>query len=571
MADPIPQPTLYEIHAAASLPPGGKEEVGNKAWNLMRMAKAGLPVPAGFVLPTEWCRLHRAGMLDPDALRRTLDVGIARLEAANGLGFGAPRRPLLVSVRSGAAASMPGMMETVLDIGLNAQTIDGLTLHTGNPRLGWDSYRRLLIGFAEVVAGLPVAPFDALEAAALAEGDVASVNELDHASLRALVRAMLARYRELAGMGFPDEPREQLACAVLAVLQSWDAPKAAAYRRLNGIDDDAGTAVTVQTMVYGNADGLSGAGVGFTRNPATGAHEFYFDFQAGGQGEDVVAGRQVIGDALRLARVLPRVWAELQEACISLEALFRDAQDFEFTVQARRLFLLQTRRAKRTDWAALRIAVDLVSEGLMTPDEALASLDGVALDRIARSRFESPLPSPLAHAVVAGFGVTSGLIALDSEAVARMATDGEAVVLVRRDIATSDIDGLARSSGVLTALGGRTSHGAVVARQLDKVCLVSCPGLGIDLDRRTCRIGGQELREGEAISLDGNDGAVYRGAFAVVSEQPAKELATVAGWLKAAARETVQPSSRHPAGVKAATDRPARTPLPSRRQPGPSR
>ena len=528
MADATPQPAIYEIHAAASLPAGGKEEVGNKAWNLMRMAKAGLPVPAAFVLPTEWCRLHRAGRLDPGALRRTLDVGISRLEAANGLGFGAPRRPLLVSVRSGAATSMPGMMETVLDIGLNAQTIDGLTLHTGNPRLGWDSYRRLLSGYAEVVAGLPVAPFEALEAAVLAEDDVASVNELDHASLRAL-----------AGAAFPEDPREQLARAVLAVLQSWDAPKAAAYRRLNGIDDDAGTAVTVQTMVYGNADGLSGAGVGFTRNPATGAHEFYFDFQAGGQGEDVVAGRQVIGDALRLARVLPRVWAELLEACTSLEALFRDAQDFEFTVQTRRLFLLQTRRAKRTDWAALRIAVDLVSEGLMTPEEALTSLDGVALDRIVRSRFELPLPSPLAHAVVAGFGVTSGLIALDSEAVARMATDGDAVILVRRDIATSDIDGLARSAGVLTALGGRTSHGAVVARQLDKVCLVSCPSLSIDLERRTCRIGGQELREGEAISLDGNDGAVYRGAFAVVTEQPANELATVAGWRKAAVRETV--------------------------------
>ena len=539
MADMIPEPAIYEIHAAASLPGGGKEEVGNKAWNLMRMAKAGLPVPAGFVLPTEWCRLHRAGRLDPDALRRTLDVGISRLETANGLGFGAPRRPLLVSVRSGAAASMPGMMETVLDIGLNAPTIDGLTLHTGNPRLGWDSYRRLVAGYAEVVAGLPVAPFDALEAASLAVSDAAGVNELDHASLRALVRAMLVKYRELAGVAFPEDPREQLMRAVLAVLQSWDAPKAAAYRRLNGIDDDSGTAVTVQTMVYGNADGLSGAGVGFTRNPATGVHEFYFDFQAGGQGEDVVAGRQVIGDALRLARVLPRVWTELQEACVKLEALFRDAQDFEFTVQARRLFLLQTRRAKRTDWAALRIAVDLVAEGVITPKEALESLESVAIDRIVRSRFQLPLPPPLARAVVAGFGVTSGMIALDSDSVARMAAGDEPVILVRRDIATSDIDGLARSAGVLTALGGRTSHGAVVARQLGKVCLVSCPGLTVDLNRRTCRIGDQELREGEAISLDGNDGAVYRGAFSVMTEQPEKELASVAGWQAAVARETV--------------------------------
>ncbi len=537
MADLTPEPAIHEIHAAASLPAGGKEVVGNKAWNLMRMAKAGLPVPPGFVLPTEWCRLHRAGRLQPDALRRTLDIGIARLEAATGLGFGASRRPLLVSVRSGAAASMPGMMETVLDIGLNPQTIDGLTLHTGNPRLGWDSYRRLLAGYAEVVAGLKVAPFDALEAAALAAGDAAGVGELDHAALRALVRSMLARYRELAGAAFPEDPREQLTQAVLAVLRSWDAPKAAAYRRLNGIDDGAGTAVTVQTMVYGNADGLSGSGVGFTRNPATGAHEFYFDFQFAGQGEDVVAGRQAIGDAGRLARVLPQVWTELREACARLEALFGDAQDFEFTVQSRRLFLLQTRRAKRTDWAALRMAVDLVAEGILTREDALASLQGVALERIVRSRFQPPLPAPLAHAVVAGFGVASGVIALDSDTAARMAEGDEPVILVRRDIATSDIDGLACAAGVLTALGGRTSHGAVVARQLGKVCLVSCPGLAIDLARRTCRIGGQELREGEPLSLDGNDGAVYRGAFAVVTDRPESELAVVSAWREPVAQD----------------------------------
>ncbi len=537
MADLTPEPAIHEIHAAASLPPGGKEVVGNKAWNLMRMAKAGLPVPPGFVLPTEWCRLQRSGRLDPDALRRTLDIGITRLEAANGLGFGAPRRPLLVSVRSGAAASMPGMMETVLDIGLNPQAIDGLTLHTGNPRLGWDSYRRLLAGYAEVVAGLPVAPFDTLETAALAAGDAAGVGELDHASLRALVRSMLARYRELAGAAFPEDPREQLTQAVLAVLRSWDAPKAAAYRRLNGIDDAAGTAVTIQTMVYGNADGLSGSGVGFTRNPATGAHEFYFDFQFAGQGEDVVAGRQAIGDAGRLARVLPQVWTELREACARLEALFGDAQDFEFTVQSRRLFLLQTRHAKRTDWAALRIAVDLVAEGILTREAALASLQGVALEKIVRARFQMPLPAPLARAVVAGFGVASGVIALDSDTAARMAEGDEPVILVRRDIATSDIDGLARAAGVLTALGGRTSHGAVVARQLGKVCLVSCPGLAIDLERRTCRIGGQELREGEPLSLDGNDGAVYRGAFAVVTDRPESELAVVSAWREAAAHD----------------------------------
>jgi pyruvate,orthophosphate dikinase len=512
---------------------GGAQEVGNKAWNLMLMARADLPVPAAFVLPTSWC--HRPLPAHEPQLRATLSEGIARLEAATGLAFGAARRPLLVSVRSGAAVSMPGMLETVLDVGLNAETVEGLIRMTGNPRLAWDSYRRLVQGYAAAVANLPAAPFDALVAAALVHAEAENERELDHRSLRALTLAMLDCYRSLTGSVFPSDPHEQLASAAAAVLRSWDAPKAASYRRLNGISDDAGTAVAVQTMVFGNAGGESGAGVAFTRNPATGAREMYFDFQFNAQGEDVVAGRHRMRDNARLGIVLPAVWARLNDICGELEALFGDAQDFEFTVQSGMLFLLQTRRAKRTDWAAVAIAADMVEEGLLKPIEALAQLDGIDLDAVARTRFALPVPVALAMAQVAGMGVATGAIALDPGAVQRLSATGTPTILVRRDTATTDIEGMALAAGILTASGGRTSHAAVVARQLGKVCLVACPGLDIDMDHRRCRIGGTVLNEGDFLSLDGNSGGVHPGQLAVISERPDHNLAVIAGWRRAAA------------------------------------
>ncbi|MBB4196656.1 hypothetical protein CCR94_20295 [Rhodoblastus sphagnicola] len=523
---------FYPILAGAPLAEGGAGEVGNKAWNLMRLAKAGLPAPPAFVLPTNWGR-----RLDPSgetSLRRTLAQGVARIEAATGQKFGATRRPLLVSVRSGAAVSMPGMMETVLDVGLNAATVEALIRLTGNPRLAWDSYRRLIQGYAEVVADLPTAPFDALLTAELARTESDAARELDHRSLKQLTLAMLDCYRTLTGKAFPDDPWDQLASAALAVFRSWDAPKAVSYRRLNGISDEGGTAVTVQAMVFGNAGGASGAGVGFTRNPATGAKAFYYDFQFDGQGEDIVAGRQKLSDNDRLPIALPAIWARLNGICHELEALFGDAQDFEFTVQSGTLFLLQTRRAKRTDWAALNIAVDMVEEGLTTPSEALKQIGEIDLDAIARTRFAESPPPPLAIALAACMGVASGAVALDSDAVKRLSAAGP-TILVRRDTATTDIEGMALAAGILTASGGRTSHAAVVARQLGKVCLVACPGLDIDISRRQCRIGGTLINEGDFISLDGNSGAVYAGRLAPLTERPDKALAAIAGWRVAAA------------------------------------
>ena len=527
MRDPARRPVIIAAGTAASALPGATpESLGGKAFNLLRMEAAGLPVPPAFVLPTAWCG---AGAAHDDALAAALAEGIAAIERETGLGFGAARRPLLVSVRSGAAVSMPGMLETVLDVGLNQASVEGMIRLTGNPRLAWDSYRRLVAGYAEVVHGLPCAPFDALLADALAGAEVATARELDHVALRRLTLAMLARFRELSGAAFPQDPHRQLQQAARAVFRSWGAAKAVAYRRLNGITDAAGTAVTVQTMVFGNAGGSSGAGVGFTRDPGTGARELYFDFVFNGQGEDVVAGRQALPDSERLRHTMPSVFARLDDVGHTLETLFNDVQDFEFTVQAGNLWLLQTRRAKRTPLAALRIAVDMVEAGQITAREGLARLADIDLGRVASTHFADPAAAPLAHARVAGSGVAAGAIALDNAAAERLAAAGD-VILVRTDMVTEDIVGLSRAAGILTGSGGRTSHAAVVARQLDKVCLVSCPGLSIDLARRRLRIGAAELAEGDALSLDGNDGAVYAGLLQVVTERPARELAVVASW-----------------------------------------
>jgi pyruvate,orthophosphate dikinase len=527
---------FYAILHGAALPKGGAADVGNKAWNLMRLVQANMPVPAAFVLPTTWCRRLPAESAESAesaaAIKQALAAGVELLEAATGLQLGSTRRPLLVSVRSGAAVSMPGMMETVLDVGLNDATVDAVIRMTGNPRLAWDCYRRLIQGYADVVASLPMAPFDRLVDEELQRAGVDTERELDHRSLRTLTLAMLDCYRLTAGGAFPADPYEQLGAATAAVFRSWDAPKAASYRHLNDISDASGTAVTIQRMVFGNAGGMSGTGVGFTRNPATGAREFYFDFKFNAQGEDVVGGRQLLSDNERLPKVLPAIWGQLNSLSRELETLFRDVQDFEFTVEEGKLYLLQTRNAKRTAWAAVAVAVDMVAEGLLEPPEALVRLKDIRLDAVARAMLEPPLPPPLAVAQVASLGVASGAIALDSQAASRLSAGGAAVILVRRHTVTSDVQGMSLAEGILTGAGGRTSHAAVIARQLGKVCLVGCSSLEVDLDQRLCRIGGTQLKEGAFLSLDGNTGAVYPGRLVTLVERPVAALATIATWVK---------------------------------------
>jgi pyruvate, orthophosphate dikinase len=512
--------------------------IGAKAYGLARIARAGLPVPEAAVLTTGFWRscAGAPALSDEAALRETVRGAVEALERRTGLRLGSARRPLLLSVRSGAPVSMPGMLETVLDVGLGEVTARGLIALTGNPRLAWDSYRRLIESFAGVVHGCPREPFEEAMRRTLVDADASSPRELSAAELEAVVQGHLDRYHELVGSPFPQDPMDQLAQAVAAVLASWDAAKAREYRRLHDISDDLGTAVIIQRMVFGNAGGVSGAGVGFTRDPALGEPRLYMDFLLDAQGEDIVAGRQTAEGMGELAVIAPDLLGEIERVCPRLEDEFGDAQEFELTVQEGQLFLLQSRVAKRTPWAALRIGVDQVREGLVTADVALERLSGIDLDAIRRVHVEPSSGSlPLAHAIPASVGVAIGPLALDSEAAARFASAGDAPVLVRPDAATEDVAAVAMSAGVLTGRGSRTSHAAVVARGLGKPCLVGCGELALDFEARVARFGDRVLAEGAIVCLDAESGLVYEGAPEVVEERPVAELEEVGGWRSAVA------------------------------------
>jgi pyruvate,orthophosphate dikinase len=486
------------------------QSMGFKAWNLLRMAQLALPVPPAFVLGTHYCIDAEARAL---AVRPALwQPALQQLEYATGLKFGDPRSPLLVSVRSGAPVSMPGMMETLLDIGLCDATVGGLLRQTGNPRLVWDAYRRLVATHAEVVAGQPVTLFDAAMADLYGARDE---RDLDFAELRELTHRFLAVYAQSVGKPFPQDPQVQLAGAIEAVLASWQSEKARAYRRLNHISESIGTAVTVQQMVFGNAGGQSGAGVGFTRDPATGEPALWVDFLFNAQGEDVVSGRRSAHGHDELAAVLPDVWQALVDAAHQLEQAMSDMQDFEFTVQDGRLFMLQTRVGKRTPQAAARIALDLLDEHVITASVARQRTAGLDRKSLAQTRIVAASGAPLlplAQAATASSGVAIGEIALDQARALARHSAGAAVVLVRRDAETSDIAALESAVGLLTQRGARTSHAAVVARQLGKVCLIGCADLKIDEAARTITIGSTTFHEGDVLTLDGNGGGIYAGA-----------------------------------------------------------
>jgi pyruvate, orthophosphate dikinase len=498
-------------------PEASAQTMGFKAWNLLRMARLALPVPPAMVLGTSYCL---ANGQDTTIGAQIWKAGLTALERASGLVFGDARRPLLLSVRSGAPVSMPGMMETLLNVGLCDATVGGLLQQTGNPRLIWDAYRRLVATYGEVVAGLPPQLFEEQMAALVGTGEE---RDLDFAQLRELTRQFLATYSEAAGEPFPQEPASQLAGAINAVFASWHSEKAQAYRRQNRISDSIGTAVTVQRMVFGNSGGQSGAGVGFTRDPTTGEPALWVDFLFNAQGEDVVSGRRTAYGHDELAAVLPSVWQALQYAARQLECAFGDMQDFEFTVQDGQLYMLQTRSGKRTLRAAARIALDMHDEGLISADvarERTALLNREALARSVIVAVNGAPLVPLARAVTASSGVAVGEVALDeARAIARHGA-GAPVVLVRRDAETSDIAALGSAVGLLTQRGARTSHAAVVARQLGRVCLVGCAELQIDQVARTVAFGHATLHEGDLLTLDGNFGALYSGAAQTRIEYP---------------------------------------------------
>jgi pyruvate,orthophosphate dikinase len=538
---------VYLIGAGSAMVPGASsEEMGFKAYNLARMAAIGMPVPAAFVLSTGFCRDYYAakGAL-PESFRDLLRGNLRELERMSGLSFGGERRPLLVSVRSGAPVSMPGMLDTVLNVGLNDATVAGLVRMTGNPRLAWDSYRRLIQSFAEVVHGAKPDAFDAARATALKAAGLANSSEFDFMALREIATEYLEIYRELTGEPFPQAPLDQLTAATEAVFRSWTGKKALEYRRIHRLRGVAGTAVCVQTMVYGNSGGTSGSGVAFTRDPATGENALYMDFLFNAQGDDVVSGRHEVGDQAQIGALLPEVTQQIEALRQRLEAEFGDLQEFEFTVQNAQLFMLQTRNGKRTPLAALRIAVEMVAQGLLQPVAALGRLQGYRLQAIhTESVRAKDGQAPLARAVPAGVGVAVGEIALDADTARRRAAGGKAVILVREDTSTDDVAGIAGAAGILTARGGRTAHAAVVARQMGKVCLVGCRELAIDLAKRSCSIGGKSLREGQVISLDGSAGDVYFGAVDIVREKPERELAAVASWRAQAPASRTQTRGR---------------------------
>jgi pyruvate,orthophosphate dikinase len=528
------------------------ELVGNKAWHLMRLAEAGLPVPPGFVLGTGWTKGE--GTLESGARSRLRDVVVSEvrgLESRTGRTFGGGRQPLLLAVRSGAAASMPGMMDTVLDVGLGDATIGALRRASGNPRLCWDCYRRLVATFGESVLGVPAGRFERALAEAVEAAAVPDERELDAAQLEALARHELAIVEAETGQPFPQDPYEQLSRAIEAVFRSWMSPRAQAYRRRQGLPDAGGTAVTVQAMVFGNRGGDSGSGVGFTRDPATGAPGLYVDFLFDAQGEDVVSGRRSAFGAADLTRRLPDIGRELDRLASELERLFGDAQDFEFTVERGELWLLQSRAAKRTPLAALRIAVDLVREGRLTPLAALARLADVQLDDIAVERLAVPADEqPLARGVPASPGVVTGPLVLDADAAMRSAAPG---ILARPETSTQDLEGMTAAAGMVTVLGSRTSHAAVVARQLGRPCIVACRALKLDPVRRRAVLGDTQVDEGTVLTIDGTRGDVWLGARTAVRERPVELLAVVHGWRASLLHDETPESVGRPAGRTAVT------------------
>jgi len=506
--------------------------VGGKAYGLLRMVGAGIKVPPGFVLGTACCReyFHNHQQL-PDHLIMEIQRQIHGLENITGKGFGSKRNPLIVAVRSGAPLSMPGMLESLLNIGLNEETVRGLIRVTGNPRLAWDSYRRLVQSYGQIVQATGATVFTEVQKHFLNQEGLKYLQEIDTITLRNLCTEFNRLFRSETGEDFPQDPWQQLYRAVAAVFDSWFSRRAVTYRRLNHIDAATGTACLIQAMVFGNSGGNSGSGVGFTRNPANGVNELFVDYLDNAQGEDIVSGRHDVADIYTLQRKLPAVHAELQKIKNKLETEFSDMQDFEFTVYQGELYLLQTRSGKRTPLAALRIAVDLFDEGVIDAAEALALIQDIDLDNLYWYRLKlSDAAVPLATGTIASSGVATGRIALDEERCREYAANGKPIVLVRAVTSTNDIGAMSMVAGMVTLTGGKTSHAAVVARQLGIACIVGCHSLQIDLKRRCLTIGNQSYLEGEYLTVDADHGHIYPGQLEIEKHHPEDLLKRIDHW-----------------------------------------
>ncbi len=511
-----------------------RELLGGKGANLAEMTNLGLPVPQGFTITTEACtQYYEDGRKINDEIQAEIMEYITKMEGITGKKFGDLENPLLVSVRSGARASMPGMMDTILNLGLNEKVVEVIAKNSNNERWAWDCYRRFIQMYSDVVMEVGKKYFEQLIDKMKEEKGVTQDVELDAGDLKKLAYQFKAEYKEKLGEDFPDDPKVQLMGAIKAVFRSWDNPRANVYRRDNDIPYSWGTAVNVQSMAFGNMGDDCGTGVAFTRDPATGATGLFGEFLTNAQGEDVVAGVRTPMKITEMADKFPEAFKQFKEVCQILEKHYRDMQDMEFTVEHGKLYMLQTRNGKRTAQAALKIACDLVDEGMRTEQEAVEMIDPRNLDTLLHPQFDAKIlkkSEPIAKALAASPGAACGKIVFTAEDAKEWASRGEKVVLVRLETSPEDIEGMKAAQGILTVRGGMTSHAAVVARGMGTCCVSGCSDINMDEENKKFTVAGKTYHEGDCISIDGSTGCVYDGLIPTVDASIGGEFARVMGW-----------------------------------------
>ena len=535
-----------------------KAKFGGKGANLAEMTKLGMPVPPGLTITTEACtQYYKDGKKINDEILNQVFEKLAVLEKETGKTFGDVENPFLVSVRSGARASMPGMMDTVLNLGLNDVSVVGLAKLTNNPRFAYDCYRRFIQMYSDVVVGVGKNFFEKVIDELKKEKGIVLDTEFTAEDLQELIARYKAFYRSEMGEDFPQDPRKQLVGAIEAVFRSWDNPRAIVYRRMNDIPGDWGTAVNVQSMVFGNMGETSGTGVAFTRSPTNGDKHLYGEFLMNAQGEDVVAGIRTPSPIDHLKETNPAVYEQFLDICSRLENYFHDMQDMEFTIERGKLYMLQTRNGKRTALAAINIAVDLVKEGLCTEEEALLKIEPKQLDDLLHPTFDKAAlkkAEPIAAGLPASPGAACGKIAFSAEEAKERAKAGEKVVLVRVETSPEDIEGMQAAQGILTARGGLTSHAAVVARGMGACCVCGCAAVEISEDGETCIIAGKKFTRDDVISLDGSTGNIYVGAIPTVKPEITGNFATVMGWANKYRKLQVRANADNPRDASIAYD-----------------
>jgi len=533
-----------------------KDLLGGKGAGLAEMTNLGVPVPPGFTISTEVCNLYykNRGKI-PQDVKKEIDSNLARLERVIGKKLGDPANPLLVSVRSGAKFSMPGMMDTVLNLGLNDRTVEGLARRSGNRRFAYDSYRRFLMMFSDVVLDLSKNHFEEVFDAKKHEKGVAYDVELTAEDLIDVCAKFKELVKDRLKREFPQDPLVQLELARDAVFRSWNNDRAKYYRKANGIPDDIGTAVNVQAMVFGNMGDDSATGVGFTRNPATGAKEFYGEYLVNAQGEDVVAGVRTPHPIRDMKKELPKVYDQLVKITSKLEKHYKDVQDFEFTVENNRLYMLQTRTGKRTAAAAVRIAVDMVKEKLISKEEALMRLEPHQIDQLLHPVIDPKAKlEVIAKGLPASPGAATGAVVFHADKAVEWATEGKDVILVRKETSPDDIHGMDVARGILTAKGGMTSHAAVVARQMGKTCVAGCDAIDVDESTNRFLVGGRVVREGEYISLNGSTGEVIMGKAPLIAPAMTGAFGTFMSWADSFRRLKVRANADTPRDARVARD-----------------